>query len=278
MLGTVLLLASTVYADHAHHENQPKVSKKSRPPKPLAPSTHPVNAPKSHSFVRHARKVSQLHHPRVKLAPQRPSPRQIAQWKSKGSVRPKLRKLPRRHPQIKSRQATGLPVPLPAFQNRPLQPIPSTIPFHPAQVNRNPRFRRLVTNLRQSASRVRQGIQRGNSNLRQSFRSLQARNPLQFRRPGNQNRRRIVLPAIVFKRAEDMTGYEKFTLDEVVYPEKDSEIGKRVDNAADIKLVDTPLDIDPRTKKAHTDITKKEEGGDDPKLKKKSPEDFELRR
>lgn len=277
MLGIVVLLAATVYADHPQHEHRPKTLKNSRPSL-LASSTHQVKTPKSHSFVRHARKIPQLHHPRVKLAPQRPSPRQILQWKSKGSVHSKLRKLQRRPPQLKARQATGLPVPLPAFQNRPLQPIPSTIPFHPAQVNRNPRFRRLVTNLRQSASRVRQGIERGNSNLRQSFRSLQARNPLQFRRPIPGNRRRIVLPAIVFKRAEDMTGYEKFTLDEVVYPEKESEIGKRVDNVADVKLVDTPLDINPRTKTAHEDVTKEGTTGKDAETKKKSPEDFELRR
>jgi len=77
--------------------------------------------------------------------------------------------------------------------------------------------------------------------LRQSFRTLQSRNPLQFRRPfsfiPNQNRRKIHLPAIVFKRAEDMTGYEKFTLDEVIHPEKEVrfslQLNKRYLNSID---------------------------------------------
>ena len=145
-----------------------------------------------------------------------------------------MRKFPRNLPILKSRQATGpvrpvqRPVRLPAFQNRPIQPIPPLRTAQVVPVEHNPRFRRLVTNLRQSASHLRQGLERGNSNLRQSFRTLGARNPLQFRRPfgnpGNQNRRKFRLPAIVYKRAEDMTGYEKFTLDEVVYPEKESQV------------------------------------------------------
>ena len=225
-----------MYADHKHEKHHPKSSK----PSPLsvaATAPHRGPVPKSHSFVRHARKLPQLHQPKLKVVPRKASPRQSIQWKSKGPLRKSpLRKFPRRLPLLKSRQATGI---LPAFQNRPIQPIPSLRPVQVVPVQRNPRFRRLVTNFRQSASTLRQGLERGNSNLRQSstnigkqfrqgFRNLQALNPLPFRRPfgnpGNQNRRKIHLPAIVFKRAEDMPGYEKFTLSEVIYPEEESKV------------------------------------------------------
>ena len=43
---------------------------------------------------------------------------------------------------------------------------------------------------------------------------------------------------------------------------------------ADVKLVDTPLDINPRTKTAHEDVTKEGTTGKDAETKKKSPEDF----
>ena len=216
-----------MYADHKNGRHHSKPSKPS-PRSAAATAPHLGPIPKSHSFVRHARKLPQLHQPKLRVVPRKPSPRQSIQWKSKGPLRKSpLRKYPRRLPLLKSRQATGIPVPLPAFQNRPIQPIPSLRPVQVVPVQRNPRFRRLVTNLRQSASSLRQGIERGNSNLRQSFRSL----PLPFRRPsatpGNQNRRKIHLPAIVFKRAEDMPGYERFTLDEVVYPEEESKVRKR---------------------------------------------------
>ena len=201
------------------------------------PVSNPAKAPqlsripKSHSFVRHSRKLAKPLRPRLKpsletkLFGKYAAPRQ---WRSKAPLRKApLRKRPRKLPNFKSRQAT--PVRLPAFQNRPIQPIPSLRPVQvvPA-VERNPRFRRLVSNLRQSASSLRHGIERGNSNLRQSFRTI-ARNPLPFRPPfsipgSNHNRRNVRLPAIVFKRAEDMTGYSKFTLDEVIYPEKEAAV------------------------------------------------------
>ena len=34
----------------------------------------------------------------------------------------------------------------------------------------------------------------------------------------------INVPPIVYKRAEDMPGWEKFTLDEVIYPEKEDKV------------------------------------------------------
>ena len=43
---------------------------------------------------------------------------------------------------------------------------------------------------------------------------------------------------------------------------------------ADVKLVDTPLDINPRTKTAHENVTKEGTTGKDAETKKKSPEDF----
>lgn len=255
VIGTILLLATAVYADHKKEKHHPKPSKPSTISGPAA-APHSKHIPKSHSFVRHTRKLKLSHplKPKIKPSPRKASPRQSIQWqKPKSHLRSApLRKFPRNLPILKSRQSTGRPVRLPAFQNRPIQPIPPLRHSQVVPVEHNPRFRRLVTNLRQSASHLRQGFERGNSNLRQSFRTLGARNPLQFRRPfgnpGNQNRRKFRLPAIVYKRAEDMPGYEKFTLDEVVYPAKESEIAKRVDNEEDITLVDTPLDIDPRTK------------------------------
>lgn len=280
VIGAIVLLATAVYADHQKEKHHPKPSK---PSTILGPATapHSKHVPKSHSFVRHTRKLrlSQPPKPKLKPSPRKASPRQSIQWqKPKGHLRnAPLRKFPRNLPILKSRQATSThrqvrpalrpgnkrpAVKLPAFQNRPIQPIPPLRPAQVGPVENNPRFRRLVTNLKQSASHLRQGLQRGNSNLRQSFRTLGARNPLQFRRPfgkpENQNRRKFRLPAIVYKRAEDMPGYEKFTLAEVVYPEKESEISKRVDNEEDIKFVDTPLDIDPRTKNKKPEQNSKE--------------------
>lgn len=285
VIATIVLLATAVYADHKKEKHNPKPSKPSTISGP-ATASHLKHVPKSHSFVRHTRKLklSQPLKPKLKPSPRKASPRQSIQWqKPKGPVRnAPLRKFPRKLPILKSRQASGRPVRLPAFQNRPIQPIPPLRHPQVVPVESNPRFRRLVTNLRQSASTLRQGIERGNSNLRQSFRTLGARNPLQFRRPlgnpGNQNRRKFHLPAIVYKRAEDMPGYEKFTLDEVVYPEKESEITKRVDNEEDIKLVDTPLDIDPRTKNKKTEenLEKIVEEKEVNKNDKKSPDEFGL--
>lgn len=288
VIGTIVLLATAVYADHKKEKHNPKPSKPSTisGPEKTSQSKH---VPKSHNFVRHTRKLklSQPLKPRLKPSPRKASPRQSIQWqKPKGPLRnAPLRKFPRKLPILKSRQETGRPVRLPAFQNRPIQPIPPLRHSQVVPVEHNPRFRRLVTNLRQSASHLRQGLERGNSNLRQSFRTLGARNPLQFRRPfgnpgpkPNQNRRKFHLPAIVYKRAEDMTGYEKFTLDEVIYPEKESEIAKRVDNEEDIKLIDTPLDIDPRTKNKKTEESSEETvaGKEVKKNNKISPDEFGL--
>jgi len=115
----------------------------------------------------------------------------------------------------------------------------------------------------------------------------QLNRPVQYPRFGapNQkianNRRKFKIPhgknhPIVFKKAEDIAGYEKFTLDEVVFPEakledKVKEASDRVDDIepifvdeikeeaeednkiVDLKKEDTKtvqkLDIDPRTKK-----------------------------
>jgi len=295
VFGAILLLASVVYADHhkgVHHKNEKPTQKSEKPSTKLSsPKTAAKHlshhVPKSHTFVRHSRKLLQPLKPRLKPVQRQASPRQSIQWKSKPQFRKRpVRRFPRKLPKIKSRQATGNPgVRLPAFQNRPIQPIPSLRPVQVVPVQENPRFRRLVTNLRQSASNLRHGIERGNSNLRQSFRTI-ARNPLPFGRntrpfnnnPGHQNRRKINLPSIVFKRAEDMTGYQKFTLSEVIYPEKESTIEKRVDNAEDTILVDTPLDIDPRTKNKKNEI----ESSKVEEVKKndheKSPKEFGLRR
>ena len=221
--GTILLLAAVVYADHKDKKVNPKSSKPS-PHTVAAKAPRTSHIPKSHSFVRHARKLPPQHQPKLRIAPRRPSPRQSIQWKSKGPLRKiPLRRYPRKFPVLKSRQATGVPVPLPAFQNRPIQPIPPLRPVKVVPVQHNPRFRRLVTNLRQSTSNLRQGIQRGSSSLRQSIRSL---SPLPFRPPfaAPGNRRRFRVPPIVFKRAEDMPGYEKFTLDEVIYPEEEAKV------------------------------------------------------
>ena len=234
------MLASTAYADK---KEETKVSAKSTKSEKtqtvVGPPTAPPqlkNAPKSHSFVRHTRKLPQPLRPRLRPVPRKASPRQtIIRPKPKAPLRKvPLRKFPRKLPLLKSRQTTGaLPVRLPAFQNRPIQPIPPLRPVVPVgqvvPVERNPRFRRLVSNLRQGATNLRQGFQRGNSNLRESFRSLGSRNPLSFRRPPpfnapGGNRRKINLPPIVFKRAEDMPGYEKFTLAEVIYPEDEAKV------------------------------------------------------
>lgn len=294
LLGTILLLASAVCADHKDHKKEktslksdPKSSKLSNTPSQPAPR-HSKHIPKFHTFVRHSRKLSQPLQPKLKPAPRKASPRQSIQWKKPKSTlrRAPVRKYPRKLPILKSRQATGIPsVRLPAFQNRPIQPIPPLRPSQVVPVERNPRFRRLVTNLRQSATNLRQGFERGNSNLRQSFRTLGSRNPLQLRRPfpnqpGNQNRRKINLPAIVYKRAEDMPGYEKFTLAEVIYPEEEAKIASRLDNAEDIELIDTPLDIDPRTKNKNSKIDTEEklEVAESKKNDKISPDEFGLRK
>ena len=233
------MLASSVYADNKEETKvNAKSTKPAKTPTVAGPPTAPPqlkNAPKSHSFVRHSRKIPQPLRPRL---PRKPVPRKASPRQSVIRPRPKaplrkapLRKFPRKLPLLKSRQTTGtLPVRLPAFQNRPIQPIPN-LPLRPAQVvpvERNPRFRRLVTNLRQSATQLRHGFQSGSSNLRNSFRTFGSRNPLSFRRPppANQNRRKINLPPIVFKRAEDMPGYEKFTLAEVIYPEDEAKVSK----------------------------------------------------
>lgn len=290
VLGTILVLASVVYADQhkgVDQKNEKHTQKSVKAPTKLSNTkkiqhlSHPV--PKSHTFVRHSRKLQQPLKPKLKSIQRQASPRQSIQWKSKPQFRkrPSFRRYPRKLPILKSRQAIGVQsgVRLPAFQNRPIQPIPS---LRPVPVQENPRFRRLVTNLRQSASNLRHGLERGNSNLRQSFRTI-ARNPLPFGRntrppPGHQNRRKINLPAIVFKRAEDMPGYQKFTLSEVIYPEKPEVLANRVDNAEDTILVDTPLDIDPRTKNK-----KSEEKSSNVEAVKKndnesSPKEFGLRR
>lgn len=292
-IGTVLLLASAVHADQKKEENKAKVvSSKPTPVSNPAKAPQLSHIPKSHSFVRHSRKLAKPLRPRLKpsleqkLFGKYAAPRQ---WRSKAPLRKApLRKRPRKLPNFKSRQAT--PVRLPAFQNRPIQPIPSLRPVQvvPA-VERNPRFRRLVSNLRQSASSLRHGIERGNSNLRQSFRTI-ARNPLPFRPPfsipgSNHNRRNVRLPAIVFKRAEDMTGYSKFTLDEVIYPEKEASIANRVDTEENVELVDTPLDIDPRNKNKNVQKEPAKEVVQADRLKrleklkeKISPKEFGLRR
>merc|ERR1711936_1122863 len=172
-IGTALLLASAVHADQKKEEHKAKVvSSKPTPVSNPAKAPQLSRIPKSHSFVRHSRKLSKPLRPRLKpslenkLFGKYAAPRQ---WRSKAPLRKApLRKRPRKLPNFKSRQAT--PVRLPAFQNRPIQPIPSLRPVQvvPA-VERNPRFRRLVSNLRQSASSLRHGIERGNSNLRQSL-------------------------------------------------------------------------------------------------------------
>merc|ERR1712154_579213 len=253
-----------------------KSTKPAKTPTVAGPPTAPTqlkNAPKSHSFVRHSRKIPQPLRPRLRPVPRKASPRKtVVRPRPKAPLRKApLRKFPRKLPLLKSRQTTGaLPV-------RPAQVVP---------VERNPRFRRLVTNLRQSASSLRQGFERGNSNLRNSFRTLGSRNPLGFRRPsqfnapGNQNRRKINLPPIVFKRAEEMPGYEKFTLDEVIYPEDEAKLQARLDNAEDTILVDTPLDIDPRTKNKKSE-DKSEDKVVEEVVKKQeeiSPDEFGLRR
>jgi len=293
LLGTILLLASSVYADNKEETKvNAKSTKPAKTPTVAGPPTAPPqlkNAPKSHSFVRHSRKIPQPLRPRLRPVPRKASPRQtVVRPRPKAPLRKApLRKFPRKLPLLKSRQTTGaLPVRLPAFQNRPIQPIPPLRPAQVVPVERNPRFRRLVTNLRQSASSLRQGFERGNSNLRHSFRTLGSRNPLSFRRPspfnapGNQNRRKINLPPIVFKRAEEMPGYEKFTLDEVIYPEDEAKLQARLDNAEDTILVDTPLDIDPRTKNKKSE-DKSEDKVVEEVVKKQeeiSPDEFGLRR
>ena len=232
------MLASIAHADQKKEaEVNAKSTKPAKTPTVAGPPTAPKHlqkSPKSHSFVRHSRKLPQPLRPRLRPVPRRASPRQtILRPKPKAPLRKgPVRKFPRKLPLLKSRQTTGaLPVRLPAFQNRPIQPIPN-LPIRPAQVvpvERNPRFRRLVTNLRQSATQLRHGFQSGSSNLRNSFRTFGSRNPLSFRRPppANQNRRKINLPPIVFKRAEDMPGYEKFTLAEVIYPEDEAKVSKK---------------------------------------------------
>merc|ERR1711997_928741 len=222
-LATILLLVSIACADKKKEAQvNAKSTKPAKAPTVLgSPTAHKQlhNAPKSHSFVRHSRKLPQPLRPRLRPVPRKASPRQtIIRPKPKAPLRKgPVRKFPRKLPLLKARQTTGaLPVRLPAFQNRPIQPIPPLRPAQVVPVEQNPRFRRLVANLRPAASNLRQGFERVNSNLRQSFRTLGARNPLQFRRPspfnapGNKNRRKINLPPIVFKRAEDMPGYEKF--------------------------------------------------------------------
>jgi len=290
-LATILLLVSIACADKKKEAQvNAKSTKPAKAPTVLgSPTAHKQlhKAPKSHSFVRHSRKLPQPLRPRLRPVPRRASPRQtILRPKPKAPLRKgPVRKFPRKLPLLKSRQTTGtLPVRLPAFQNRPIQPIPN-LPLRPAQVvpvERNPRFRRLVTNLRQSATQLRHGFERGNSNLRNSFRTFGARNPLSFRRPppGNQNRRKINLPPIVFKRAEDMPGYEKFTLAEVIYPEDEAKLAARLDNAEDTVLVDTPLDIDPRTKNKKSEDKSEDKVVDDiiNKSDKISPDEFGLRR
>jgi len=293
LIGTILLLASTAYADKKEETKVNAKSTKSVKTQTVSgPPTAPPqlkNAPKSHSFVRHARKLPQPLRPRLRPVPRKASPRQtIIRPKPKAPLRKgPVRKFPRKLPLLKARQTTGaLPVRLPAFQNRPIQPIPPLRPAQVVPVERNPRFRRLVTNLRQSASSLRQGFERGNSNLRNSFRTLGSRNPLGFRRPsqfnapGNQNRRKINLPPIVFKRAEDMPGYEKFTLAEVIYPEDEAKLQARLDNAEDTILVDTPLDIDPRTKNKKSEDKSEDKEVEEvvKKNEKISPDEFGLRR
>ena len=124
--GTILLLATAVYADHKNHKNK-KENPNPKPSKPVSiigPATlqHSKRLPpKPHSFVRHTRKLklSQPLKHKLKPAPRKASPRQSIKWqKPKGPLRnAPLRKFPRKLPNVKSRQATGLPVRLPAFQN-----------------------------------------------------------------------------------------------------------------------------------------------------------------
>jgi hypothetical protein len=82
-----------------------------------------------------------------------------------------------------------------------------------------------------------------------------------------------------------MTGYSKFTLDEVIYPEKEAAIANRVDTEENVELVDTPLDIDPRNKNKNLQKEPAKEVVQADRLKrleklkeKISPKEFGLRR
>lgn len=89
------------------------------------------------------------------------------------------------------------------------------------------------------------------------------------------------MPEVFFKKAEDIKGYEKFTLDEVVYPEKNlaNEVLNRSDdeNEDDLVFVDDVNEaIEPRknTKEVEADEEVKD---DDTVEGKNKPTDFELR-
>jgi len=77
-----------------------------------------------------------------------------------------------------------------------------------------------------------------------------------------------------------MPGYEKFTLAEVIYPEDEAKLAARLDNAEDTVLVDTPVDIDPRTKNKKSEDKSEDKVVEDivNKSDKISPDEFGLRR
>merc|ERR1712061_373628 len=85
--------------------------------------------------------------------------------------------------------------------------------------------------------------------------------------PIHENRRKFNLKGkkpkafhpLVLTKAENIAGYEKFTLDEVIYPdekkEKEPEVKERSDNEDDIALVDTKEAVE--EKKVEEPLVKK---------------------
>jgi len=157
------------------------------------------------------------------------------------------------------------------IQKAPGQSRPPPVPRRPHQVRKVHNFARFLRAFGKQLNRP----------------VVPVKNPRLLPKISNNNRRKFKLPPhgkhhpIVFKKAEDIAGYEKFTLDEVVFPEAKSddqvkEASERVDDIEPIfedevkkveveenKIEDSKkeevkseqkLDIDPRTKTKKVDV------------------------
>jgi len=295
-ISLLLCLVAGAFADADHHQRHPQHKHQIKQytagaPPHLHPSavrqvvdTVSSRQPQPHQVVRQQRQVR----PNVRpLRPGQAPPRPVLPYGAKAvgplrivDARPSLPS-----PHAAARQFNRFvqhPRQLPSAK-RPLQPRQPIVVVNPSAAS--PRQHKSI-----GRRPSRPNPFRGGNVFNSLFRRPSSRFPIRNQAPVNaallaaeaEKRKDIIALAqfrdsIANKRAEDMPGWSKFTLDEVITPDEVDEVSERKDDDGDVEYSDDDPSVQGKTDAEVTDSTKaaeaKEEKTED---KKEQVEDFAI--